>query len=123
MPSLRADTSGNGNFSSPGQLFRVTRGYLDTRTPNIAVGLSGQGSKVTFYGRVERRNSDREYTMNITSSDRGPAENAAGAMIGKAATFGAANRSSQPSCECRYLRWGSTSVDTARADLQPHRRT
>jgi Protein of unknown function (DUF3011) len=77
VPSVRADTSGRGNYSGPGQSIRVTRGYLDTTGSNVTIALSGQNVKVTFYGRATRRNGDREFTMDINGSDRGKADGTA----------------------------------------------
>jgi hypothetical protein len=72
LPNVAVDTGGEGGFRGPGsQGFRVTRGWVDTRGQDIALSLSGQGMKITFFGRAVRQNGDREYVMEIYNSDRG----------------------------------------------------
>jgi hypothetical protein len=75
-PRVRVDTSGRGSFSGSLAATRITRGYVDTRG-RPAVGLSGGGFRITFYGDIERSDGDREFTMRIASSDKGDARGVA----------------------------------------------
>jgi hypothetical protein len=73
-PRVNVDTDGNGSFSSGGpRSDRLDRGYVDTKG-RPAVALRGRnGFRIGFYGEVIGFDGDREMTLRITSSDRGPA--------------------------------------------------
>ena len=71
---MSADTSGRGNFS--GNNFgnaQVTRGWVNTRSGQPSVSLSGSGGfKITFYGVITQAD-DRHMTMRINNSNKGRA--------------------------------------------------
>jgi hypothetical protein len=73
-PRVSADTSGHGNFS--GNNFgnaQVTRGWVNTRSGQPSVSLSGSGGfKITFYGVITQAD-DRHMTMRINNSNKGRA--------------------------------------------------
>ena len=75
---IKADTSGRGTFSGDNRgPVRITRGWVDT-TEDVSVSLSGEHNyKIRFRGEIVSANGDREYTMRITSSDRGDASGTA----------------------------------------------
>ena len=72
-PRVKVDTAGRGSLS--GGSFnnaRIDRGYVDTERQN-SVGVRANGRVVTFFGNIIDSRSDREFTMNITSSSEGRA--------------------------------------------------
>lgn len=72
-PHVRVDTDGKGYFTSRGfRLDRLDRGFVDTKDqPSVAM-RGRNGARITLYGVVIAANG-REFTMRITSSDRGDA--------------------------------------------------
>lgn len=74
---VAVDTSGRGNFNGNNMSVRITRGWVDT-TGQPSISFSGDGNfKITFRGDVVRANGDLEYSIRITSSDRGSASGTA----------------------------------------------
>lgn len=73
-PRVSADTSGRGNFSSQNLgNANITRGWVDTRSGQPSVSLSGSGGfKITFYGVITQADG-RHMTMRINRSSRGNA--------------------------------------------------
>ncbi|HSS95573.1 MAG TPA: hypothetical protein VLK33_01005 [Terriglobales bacterium] len=72
-PRVAVDTDGRGPFNLENQSYRIRRGYVNTReTPSVAFNCDGN-FRVTFRGEIGQANSDREFVMRITSSDRGDA--------------------------------------------------
>jgi hypothetical protein len=83
VPRVKVNTAGRGNFSGP-QTAKVTRGWVDTSVTPTVVSLSGEKNfKITFNGDVTRQNGDREYVMDIRSSDRGDASGRATFRLNK----------------------------------------
>ncbi len=74
-PRVRVDTAGRGDYSAPGfNSARIDRGYVDTGSDRVMVGLGGKDDfRVLFYGTVTRRVGDREYEIDINDSSEGPA--------------------------------------------------
>lgn len=73
-PSVNVDTSGRGEFNGTGNSVRITRGWVNTKDQQVTVALSGEHNfKINFYGRITQQTGDREYVMQIDSSDRGAA--------------------------------------------------
>lgn len=73
-PRVKADTDGRGTFDGPNvRNGQVTRGYVNTEDDKPSVRFTGRNFKITFYGYVDSKISDREFTMAITDSDRGNA--------------------------------------------------
>lgn len=73
-PRVSVDTSGRGAFNGAGNSVRLTRGWVNTEDQQVTVALSGEHDfKINFYGLVRQQTGDREYVMQIDSSDRGPA--------------------------------------------------
>ena len=73
-PHVKVDTDGRGYFSSRSlRIDQLDRGYVDSRE-QTAVTLRGRnGARITFFGEVIGSDGGREFTMRITSSDRGDA--------------------------------------------------
>ena len=71
-PRVKVDTSGRGNFNS--QNFgtaNITRGWVDTRSGQPQISLSGSGGfKITFFGNITQADK-RHMTMQINNSSRG----------------------------------------------------
>jgi len=73
VPKVKVNTAGRGNFSGP-QTVKITRGWVDTKSGTPSISLSGEHDfKITFNGDLTRQNGDREYVVDIRSSDRGNA--------------------------------------------------
>ena len=72
-PHVRVDTDGRGYFSSRSlRIDQLDRGYVDSKE-QTAVTLRGRnGARITFFGEVIWADG-REFTVRITSSDRGDA--------------------------------------------------
>jgi len=72
-PHVKVDTDGKGYFSSRNfRLDRLDRAFVDTKD-QPSISLRGKnGARITLYGVVIDANG-REFTMRITSSDRGDA--------------------------------------------------
>lgn len=66
-PQVNVDTSGRGDFTSDRSSGRVTRGFVNT-TGEPSLGFRVDGRIVTFYGRIEREISNREFEMRINRS-------------------------------------------------------
>ena len=71
-PRVNVDTDGRGDFSSDRVSGRVTRGFVNT-TGDPSLGFRVDGRVVTFYGRIEREISNREFEMRINRSSEGNA--------------------------------------------------
>ena len=73
-PHVRVDTDGRGYFSSGSfRIDQLDRGYVDSKE-QVAVSLRGRnGARITFFGDVIWSDAGREFTVRITSSDRGGA--------------------------------------------------
>jgi hypothetical protein len=73
-PRVKVNTSGRGlfnaNFASNA---RITRGWVDSRSGRASVTFSGGNFRITFYGVVDSTDGNRQFTMRITTSDRGNA--------------------------------------------------
>lgn len=69
-PRVNVDTDGRGDFSSDRVSGRVTRGFVNT-TGDPSLGFRVDGRVVTFYGRIEREISNREFEMRINRSSEG----------------------------------------------------
>ena len=80
-PRVRVDTSGRGTYNSRAAgSVRITRGFVDSTGPRPSVSLRGGNFMITFYGMVVRSDG-RGFTMQITGSDRGPAQGTAQARL------------------------------------------
>ncbi len=80
VPSVSVDTGGSGSFSFGGrnaQRSAVDRAWVDTRGSRPSVALNVAGRRITFYGVVTNRRSDREFDMNINDSSEGRASGSA----------------------------------------------
>lgn len=80
VPSVSADTGGSGTFSFGGrnaQRTPVDRAWVDTRGSRPSVALNVGGRKLTFYGVITNRRSDREFDMSINDSSEGRASGSA----------------------------------------------
>jgi hypothetical protein len=72
---VRVDTSGRGNFNSSfASNVKITRGFVDTGTARPSVSLRGSNFMITFYGVVDRTDGNRQFSMQITGSNRGDAQ-------------------------------------------------
>lgn len=71
-PRVNVDTDGRGDFTSDRVSGRVTRGFVNT-TGEPSVSLRVDGRMVTFFGRIEREISNREFEMRINRSSEGGA--------------------------------------------------
>ncbi|MEJ2009098.1 MAG: hypothetical protein P8Z30_13250 [Acidobacteriota bacterium] len=77
-PRVKVDTGGRGDFNGLGQSVRITRGWVDTEGPQTVVALSGEHHfKIDFYGRITQQDGKREFTMEISNSNRGNARGTA----------------------------------------------
>jgi hypothetical protein len=82
-PRVRVDTSGRGAFNSKfAANVRITRGWVDS-TGRPSVALSGGNFRATFYGVVDRTDGNREFSMQITGSDRGDAQGRADVRLNR----------------------------------------
>ena len=82
-PRVRVDTSGRGSFNSRfAANVRITRGWVDS-TGRPSVSLSGGNFRITFYGVVERTDSNREFTLRITGSDKGDVQGRADVRLNR----------------------------------------
>jgi hypothetical protein len=82
-PRVRVDTSGRGAFNSKfAANVRITRGWVDS-TGRPSVAFSGGNFRITFYGTVDRSDGNREFSMQITGSDRGDAQGRADVRLNR----------------------------------------
>jgi hypothetical protein len=83
-PRVKVDTSGRGLYNGPyGNMVKITRGYVTTNTGQPSVGLSGPNFSLAFYGEVISSDGNRELTLQINRTDRGPANGTASARLNK----------------------------------------
>jgi hypothetical protein len=74
FPRVSVDTAGRGDFNGPGNSIRINRGWVNTKDQQVTVALSGEHNfKINFNGRITQQTGDREFIMQIDSSDRGNA--------------------------------------------------
>jgi hypothetical protein len=76
VPQVNVDTSGRGTFSFGGRgatRSQVDRAWVDTRGNRPSVSLNVDGRKITFYGVITERRTDREFDMQINDSSEGRA--------------------------------------------------